>query len=137
MSEAHPQTNAQLSVGHRGIKALLVCAWRTAMRNTDTRKGEISSAAAVPRFINCAAVLFRPAGSFMVAVRCCACPPSAASARTPCCLAQVPTAENLDSARSNVNNFAIPCPGLSWAWANRPSWLYLSGPGLLEAGIPG
>ena len=44
VSEAHPQTNAQLSAGHRGIKALLVCAWRTAMRNTDTRKGEISSA---------------------------------------------------------------------------------------------
>jgi hypothetical protein len=61
------------------------------------------------------AVLFLPAGPFMVAVRCCTCPPSAAPALTLCPQAQVPTAENLDSARSNVNNFAILGPGLRWA----------------------
>lgn len=56
------------------------------------------------------ALLFLPAGPFMAAVRCCACRPSARSALMPGFRAQVPTAENLDSARSNVNNFAILCP---------------------------
>lgn len=73
-------------------------------------------AAAVLWFIGfLSAVLFLPAGPFMVAVRCCACPPSAAPALTLCPQAQVPTAENLDSARSNVNNFAILCPRVRWA----------------------